>query len=448
MNDPIPSFDLDAYASRYRGRGKIQRLRFVASHASELSADALRLAAKEAKKGRDSTLYKDIIAQAVDSNVASGPDLTLDNDWVRDCDQWAAKELEKLRHELEDYKQQENREVIRIGHNNLGDFLHERGKLEQARGEFIKTRDYCTHVHHNLQIYLKVITVSVEAGDFAHIEGHYVTAENAPDVDKSSSVMSKMRACAGIALLVRGSYADAALRFLTTNMETREDRVAKLQTEFGGAISLEDVATYGALCALATLDRSALKKFIMDRVEFRYLLELVPNVREILFDFYHTRYTRCLQTMRKIQPDLMLDMYLSRDVDTIYKLIRDKALIQYVSPFLIADLKRMQEVFETSPDELEKELLELIERNDISARIDTQRQALHATENNERRTVLSKVVAKGKETFDDAEALLLRMTMMKHGLEISPGGARPFFGSRGDSLGSVARARFDSGYPS
>lgn len=446
MNDPIPSFDLDAYAARYCGRGKIQRLRFVASHAPELAGDALRLAAKEAKKGRDSVLYKDIIAQAVDSNVVSGTDLVLDENWVRACDQWAAKELEKLRHELEDYKQQENREVIRMGHKNLGEFLHERGKLEQARGEFIKTRDYCTQIHHNLEIYLKVITVSVEAGEFAHIEGHYVAAENAPDVDKSSSVMSKMRACAGIALLVRGSYADAALRFLTTNMETHEDQVATLQAEFGDAISLEDVATYGALCALATLDRSALKKFIIDRVEFRYLLELVPNVREILFDFYHTRYTRCLQTMRKILPDLMLDMYLSRDVDTIFKLIREKAIIQYVSPFLIADLKRMQKVFETGPDELEKELLELIERNDISARIDTQRHALHATENNERRAMLSQVIAKGKETFDDAEALLLRMTLMKHGLEISPGGMRPFLGSRGDSHSSVARARFD-GFP-
>lgn len=444
MNDPISSFDLDAYAARYRGRGKIQRLQFVASRAPELAADALRLAVKEAKRGRDSGLYKEVIDQASDLIAPpAADDLALDSDWVRDCDQWASKELEKLRHDLEDCRQHENREGIRMGHNNLGEFLQGRGKLDQARGEFIKSRDYCTDVQHNVEVCLKVITVSVEARDFAHIEGHFVNAENMPDVDKASAVMSKMRACAGIALLMRGSYADAALRFITTNLEGREDRVAKLQAEFGDAISLEDVATYGALCALATLDRVTLKNLIIDRVEFRYLLELVPNVREIVTDFYHTRYTRCLQTMRKIRADLALDMYLSRDVEAIFKMIREKAIIQYVSPFLSADLKRMERVFETSGDELEKELLELIERNDISARIDTQRRALHATENNERRTVLSQVVAKGKETFDDAEALLLRMTMMKHGLEISSSGMRPFLGARTDSVGSVARARFD-----
>lgn len=448
MNESVPSFDLEAYASRYRGRGKIHRLRFIASHAPDLAADALRYAVIEAKKGRDSALYKDIIAQAANSNIDVSGDLTLDAEWVRNCDQWATMELEKLRYELEDDRLQDSREVIRTGHNNLGDFLHGRGKLDQARSEFIKTRDYSTHVHHNIQMCLKVITVSVEAGDFAHIESHCANAENSPDVDKPSPEMSKMRACSGLAHLVRGNYRHAADRFLSTNMESAEDRISRLQTEFGDVISLEDVATYGALCALATYDRIKLKKLI-DHVKFRNLLELVPDIREIVLDFYYTRYTRCLQTMDKIRPDLDLDMYLSRDVGSLYKLIREKAIVQYVSPFVTADLKRMEKVFGTTTDKLEEELLILIENDEISARIDSERHVLHAKEIDLRHVALSEAVSNGKEALEDAEALLLRITLLKHGLEVSSNVSTSmnFFGPRGDSASSVAGIGFD-GYPS
>lgn len=440
MNDAILSFDLDVYAARYHGRGKIQRLRFIADRSPELAVDTLRLAIVEAKKGRDSALYKEILEQA---DQPLGDDYQLDQPWIRSVDLWARSKLEKLRHELEDNKQQENKEVIRTGHNDLGDFFHKRGGLQQARGEYIKTRDYCMHALHNLQMCLKVITVSVEAGDYAHVESHYLMAENIPDVDKKSPEMAKMRACAGLALLERGNYASAASRFLATNMEAQEEKIATLQSEFGDVMSLEDVATYGGLCALATMDRTSLTKNVIERREFRNLLELVPEIREIIDDFHHTRYTRCLATMQKIRPDLMLDMHLGREhhVDTLFRKIRRKAIMQYVSPFVTADLNRMQVVFNTTAVELERELLSMIESGDIHARIDTQRHALHAKLVNVRNTALRTSVQKGQEAFDDVEAMLLRMTLIKNGLEINANGfSRPSstLGPRGHSMNSVA----------
>lgn len=445
MNAPLASFDLDGYAARYRARGKIQRLRFIADHNSDLRVDALRLAVSEAKKGYDTFLYKEIFKQA---DGAMGEDFTLDEEWIMRKNQWAGKQLELLKHELEENKQQANKEVIRTGHNDLGDFFHKRGKLTQARGDYTKTRDYCGHAQHNLQMCMKVITVSIEAGDFAPIENHYMMAANIPDVDKDCTELAKMRACAGLASLVRGNYAAASQRFLTTNGDASEEKISNLQREFGDIMSLEDVAIYGGLCALATLDRSALTKQVIEKPEFRNLLELVPDVREIIYDFYHSRYTRCLTTMATIRPELMLDMHLGREghVDTLFRLIQRKAIVQYVSPFISADLGRMQAIFGTTAKELENELLELIHIGAINARIDKQNNALHAKKSNARLEAITSSLQKGQEAFEDAEAMLLRMTLLKNEVQISSPSlsrAASEMGPRGRSFISIADNVFD-----
>lgn len=417
MDDAF-SFDLDAYAARYYGRTKMQRLRFIAERSPPLRQEALCLALKEAKKGRDTALYKEIYVQ-IDFPLEK--EQQIDHAWIATNDAWAEKELSCLRRELDNSKQgRADKEVIRTGHNDLGDFFHKRGRLQQARGDYIKTRDYCMHAQHTLQMCIKVISVSIEAADYAHVENHYLMAENIPDVNKNSSDLSKMRACAGLALLVRGNYSQAATHFLGTNTEPSEDGIAALSKQFGDVMSLEDVATYGGLCALATMDRSSLAKQVIEKPQFRNLLELVPDIREMIHDFYHTRYTRCLDTMQRIRAELNLDMHLGKDehVDVLYRLIRRKAIVQYVSPFVSADLRRMQAVFRTSMEQLETELLSLIECGSIHARIDTQNLSLHGKKTNRRLAAISSSLEKGQDAFDEAEAMLLRMTLLKNNVQI------------------------------
>lgn len=447
MNEGISSFDLDAYASRYNGRGKIQRLCFIAERSPELAGDALRAAIVEAKAGQDSALYRQVVNQA---NNPLGGEAVLDEEWIERVDQWAAKELEKLRHELEENRQHEKKEIMRRWYTNLGDFFRKRGRLQQARGEYIKTRDYCTQSSHNLEMCQKIIAVSIEAGDYAQVESNFMIAENIPDVDRTGPELAKMRACAGLAVLVRGNYEQAATRFLITNMGPQEERIATLQREFGDVMALEDVVIYGGLCAMATMDRAMLSRHVVNRQDFRNMLELVPDMREIISDFYHTRYSRCLATLDKIRPELSLDMHLGRNnhVDILYKMIRRKAIVQYVSPFVSADLSRMQTVFKTTREELVNELLVLIESGDIHARIDTQRHALHAKKVNLRFRALQLSMQKGRDTLDDAEVMLLRMNMLKSGMEINAGASNRVntLGPRGHSLNSVVDSMFDGSF--
>ena len=110
----------------------------------------------------------------------------------------------------------------------------------------------------------------------------------------------------------------------------------------------------------------------------KQFLELVPDVREIISDFYHSRYSSCLALMEKIRGDLMLDMYMNAHVEKLYGMIRSKALIQYFTPFASVQMEMMSQAFSTTVPELQKELTELIMKKDIKARIDSHNKIIYA----------------------------------------------------------------------
>lgn len=444
MDPATHPFDLETYAARYDGRGKIHRLRHIASVSPPHRREALTLAITESLHGRDTSLYKTLHHDY--TSHPTHPPLPLETTWLSTTDRWAARELEKLRHELEDSKQQANKEVIRTGHTDLGDFFHARGRLVQARGDYAKTRDYCMVAAHTLQMCARVIVVSIEAGEFAHVENHFLMAENLPQADPASPQLSKMRACAGLALLVRGNFAAAAPRFVETNACAEEEGVAGLATAFRDVVSLEDVATYGALTALATMQRAAVAKLIVPKAAFRNLLELVPGVREAVCDFYHSRYARCLEGLEGMRAELELDVFVGPHVPALYALIRRKALVQYVSPYAAADLGRMAGVFGVGRGELEEEVLGLIEGGLVRARLDMEKGALVGVRCDARLDALAGAVKKGREAFEEMEAMLLRMALVKGGVDVLGGSlsrAASDMGPRGRSAHSVAEIPFD-----
>jgi COP9 signalosome complex subunit 1 len=71
-------------------------------------------------------------------------------------------------------------------------------------------------------------------------------------------------------------------------------------------------------------------------------------VREIVHDFYGSRYASCLTGMARLRPALLLDMHLHDHVDALYSAIRSRALVQYTAPFASVDLATMAEAFTTT----------------------------------------------------------------------------------------------------
>jgi COP9 signalosome complex subunit 1 len=73
-----------------------------------------------------------------------------------------------------------------------------------------------------------------------------------------------------------------------------------------------------------------------------------------------------LEHLEKLKPNLLLDIHLHEHLETLYKDIRHKAIIQYTLPFISVDLNTMADAFKTSVSMLEKELAALITENKIN----------------------------------------------------------------------------------
>lgn len=72
------------------------------------------------------------------------------------------------------------------------------------------------------------------------------------------------------------------------------------------------------------------------------------QMREIIQDFYNSRYASCLSKLATLRPILMLDLHLAEHVDPLYAAIRQRALVQYTIPFLSVDMNTMAEALNTN----------------------------------------------------------------------------------------------------
>jgi COP9 signalosome complex subunit 1 len=124
---------------------------------------------------------------------------------------------------------------------------------------------------------MNAILVSIEMGQFTHVTSYVNKAEQNPET-LEPMVNAKLRCASGLAHLELKKYKLAARKFLDVNPE--------LGNSYNEVIAPQDIATYGGLCALASFDRSELKQKVIDNINFRNFLELVPDVRELINDFY------------------------------------------------------------------------------------------------------------------------------------------------------------------
>ena len=66
-------------------------------------------------------------------------------------------------------------------------------------------------------------------------------------------------------------------------------------------MSPNNVAVYGGLCALATFDRDELQKNVISSNSFKLFLELEPQVRDVIFKFYESKYGTCLRLLDEMR---------------------------------------------------------------------------------------------------------------------------------------------------
>jgi len=417
---PSPNFELESYISNYSGRTKALRLKFIAERCPTLQLDAFRMLLQEVKSGQNTILYREV-QELIGDKLGN----VFDPQWVESTQAQNDKQVDKLEVDLCQHKLNSIKEKVRMGHNDLGNHFYAVGNLNEALKSFMRTRDYGTTTKHTLDMCLSIIRVAIEMGNFSHVTNNVAKAETQPDLSTDISVVAKLRAAAGLAHLDGGKYKQAAQKFTQMKIEVGKENnqpvIKNIHPDelcYSEVIAPQDVAVYGGLCALATFERPELASKVMEDSAMKQFLELVPDVREIISDFYHSRYSSCLALMEKIRGDLMLDMYMNAHVDKLYNMIRSKALIQYFTPFASVQMEMMAQAFSTTVPELQKELTELIMKKDIKARIDSHNKIIYARQADQEVSTFHKALQTGLEYERQTKALLLRLDLIRNDMSI------------------------------
>jgi len=418
-----PTLDMESYAASYQGMAKLSRLVYIADHCPSMRIDALKMAIVAVQDTFNVSMYQLMHRKLQEAVVSLTPGQILalelpsyDSTWVEGKTKKAALKIEKLDNDLKNYKANSIKESIRRGHDELGDHYLDYGDLSNALKCYSRARDYCTSSKHVIHMCLNVIKVSVYLQNWSHVLSYVNKAESTPDFAESSNskdggqaLVTHLQCAAGLAELATKKYKCAARHFLQANVD---------HCDLPELLSPSNVAIFGGLCALATYDRHELQKNVISSSSFKLFLELEPQLRDIIHKFYESKYASCLRLLEEMKDNLLLDMYLAPHVPALYTKIRNRALIQYFSPYMSADMRRMAEAFNTSVTALEDELMQLILDGQIQARIDSHSRVLFAKDADQRSCTFEKSLSLGEEFKRRTRLMILRAAILRNQIHV------------------------------
>lgn len=421
-----PTLDLEVYSNSYTGLAKLYRLIYIINHCPSLRLEALKMAISYVMTTYNVNLYQMLHQKLTEVTTGSSlPDVAvqstsqdvpaIDSMWMETRSKKAALKLEKLDNDLKNYKSNSIKESIRRGHDDLGDHYLDCGDLTNALKCYSRARDYCTSGKHVVNMCMNVIKVSIYLQNWSHVTSYVGKAEGTPEFselqskDTNQHIITKLKCAAGLAELATKKYKSAAKHFLQANLD---------HCDFPELMSPNNVAMYGGLCALATFDRHELQKNVIFSSSFKLFLELEPQLRDIILKFYESKYASCLKLLEEIKDNLLLDMYIAPHINNLYTQIRNRALIQYFSPYLSADMRKMATAFNRTVNALEDELIQLILDGQIQARIDSHNKILFAKDVDQRSTTFEKSLQMGKEYQRRTRMLILRAAVLKNKIHV------------------------------
>lgn len=426
VKDP-PKLDLDLYISNYKGRTRFDRLLLIGQSSVPLCVDALKAAVAEAKRGKDVSRYREAW-ECIRIAAPDEPEAKWDEAWATATEKANKAETHRLEAELKGYKNNLVKESIRIGHRDLGEHLESIGDLNSASETYIKMRPDASTQSHIQDVGKHITSILLQKRDWAGVLANVskVLAVNV-STEEQNTELPYQKMVSGLAHLGTGKFYEAARCFL----EVGDPSVCQ---RYNDVVSQNDVATYGGLLALASMDRLELQSRVLDNSSFRNYLELEPHIRKAVSMFVNGRYSACLGILESYRNDYLLDIYLQKHVPAIFSQIRSKCIVQYFLPFSCVTLDSMNAAFAKPGESIEPELISMIRNGVLNARINTIDKLLVAVSTDSRAAMQKKALDAANNYEKEAMERIRRMNIVAADLEVKPS-RKPIGGGAGSLQG-------------
>ncbi|KAH0432399.1 cop9 signalosome subunit 1 [Colletotrichum camelliae] len=376
----IPKLDLDLYIQNYtasvrasalvsppakksRRRTRFERLFLIGRTCVPLCVDALKAAVAEAKQGQDVQRYREAF-EHIHIAAPSEPEAVFDQEWVDNTDRANKAKTHNLENELKGYKMNLIKESIRMGNEDLGRHFEATGDLNNAGEAYSRMRPDVSTSKHIIDVGKHLVHVSLQRREWPMVIANLSKITGVQNGDDEKGLQPYVKIVQGIALMGLDKFEEAAKSFLQTD-------AGKEGVDYSNIASPNDVAVYGGLLALATMDRKDLQTRVLDNQNFRTFLGLEPHIRKAISLFVNGRYSACLAILEAYRADYLLDIYLQKHVNALYSQIRSKCIVQYFIPFSCVTLSSLEESFAVEGQSLVDELVTMIKNGSLQARINT-----------------------------------------------------------------------------
>ena len=310
-----------------------------------------------------------------------------------------------------------------MGYDDLGNHYHRIGDLSKAHKAYSQMREFCTTNSHIVIMNMHLINVCINQKSWFAAQNHIQRIRGAtggqkfPEAEKNSA---KLAAAHGLTSLASGNYRDAAIDFIGTDPRMSQAKLDDPIDEeaYNEVLTPSDIAVYGGLCALATMERGELQETVLNNTNFRNYLELEPHIRRAITYFVSSKYSPCLQILDSYRADYLLDLYLQPHFQNLYHEIRCKAIRDCLTPFSCITMSALAKIFNSDEEAIILEIQQMIKRGQINARINSVDRVLYAKQKNGRANVFDTALAAAKEYERTSHLRIMRMQVINASLEV------------------------------
>ncbi|KAI7865909.1 26S proteasome subunit RPN7-domain-containing protein [Spinellus fusiger] len=401
--------DLEVYLANYQGRTRIAKALFIGEHIPDLAVDAYTLALDTIQRDtKDTRLYAQCLQHLNTALEAQHrPCVPSDTAWIKATQHQHKTTLQQLESDIRTYRTGAMRDGVRTRYTRMGDEYYAWGDMKSAMKSYHSAREYSTTSQHVLGLWFDMIKVNLATQHSTSVRSYVTRAEATTDIPNKPVSLSRLHCCKAL------SYLCGQDSHYETVAQSLSHVAAEASNDLNDILSPNDVAVYGGLCALATFDRTQLQT-LMASPAFRSYLELEPQIHATLQAFQQSKYSLCFDLLQDYRNDLKADMYFHAHVETVYDLIREKAMVQYCTPYSTVDLHRMASALNMTVSGVEDCLVGLIgDKGLIAARIDSHAKVLTAHPSEPQSNAYHLSLKTGQAYERDAKALLLRLQLVE-----------------------------------
>ena len=360
--------------------------------------------------------------------------IPIDTQFLQNVEMNAANQLQTLEANLSNSQAHLSKDSIRNSYLALAKFFQSRGESETAIRYYQRAKEYCfsqsggsgigggdgasiSATNPTNEILLSLVECCLEAQKGYYDEMVVTLIDGTSESSSDYIFNNKLKCARGIAYLNKNDYYHAATSFLS---------IAQIDfnNQYNSVLCAEDIALYGGILGLIVLDRNKIEA-LLDVEAWRERLELVPNLQDAIKCYMKADYGGCLRLMDPIKDLLIQDLFLNQHVDSLWKMMREKCILQYFQPYSSVSLITMKDSFGfANVDEVEDIVSSLIEsKRLVGAKIDGVNRTLtritaKGFERMRRQMMMKRVNVMGDRLINEVEDAVLRMSCVENNIVV------------------------------